>query len=69
MPKGMREVFELSRKQYLSHKEIATALDMSEEASTSRLNVHSGNLGLNWDWQPGYWFANSTHCPHLKKGL
>lgn len=37
MPKGMREVFELSRKHYLSHKEIAEQLDMSEEAVNKQI--------------------------------
>lgn len=37
MPKGMREVFELSRKHYLSHKEIATQLNMSEEAVNKQI--------------------------------
>jgi RNA polymerase sigma-70 factor (family 1) len=32
MPKGMREVFILSRKHYLSHKQIAEQLNMSEDA-------------------------------------
>ena len=30
MPKGMREIFNMSRKQHLSHKEIADMLDVSE---------------------------------------
>jgi RNA polymerase sigma-70 factor (family 1) len=37
MPKGMREVFELSRKHYLSHKEIAEQLDMSEDAVNKQI--------------------------------
>ncbi|MDB5141654.1 MAG: polymerase subunit sigma-70 [Mucilaginibacter sp.] len=37
MPKGMREVFELSRKQYLTHKEIAEKLDMSEDAVNKQI--------------------------------
>jgi len=31
MPKKMREVYQLSRKHYLSHKEIAERLDISDE--------------------------------------
>lgn len=37
MPKGMREVFTLSRKHYMSHKEIAEHLDMSEEAVNKQI--------------------------------
>jgi RNA polymerase sigma-70 factor (family 1) len=37
MPKGMREVFELSRKHYLSHREIAEKLDMSEDAVSKQI--------------------------------
>jgi RNA polymerase sigma-70 factor (ECF subfamily) len=38
MPRRMRDVFEMSRKQQLSHKEIAEKLDISEE--TVRKHIH-----------------------------
>jgi len=38
MPRKMREVFEMSRKQQLSHKEIAEKLDISE--ATVRKHIH-----------------------------
>ncbi|WP_375782354.1 hypothetical protein [Mucilaginibacter gotjawali] len=31
MPKGMREMFEMSRKKYMSHKDIAQELGLSED--------------------------------------
>ncbi len=37
MPSRMREVFELSRKENLSHKEIASKLDLSEETVRSHI--------------------------------
>lgn len=37
LPKKMREVFELSRKEYLSYKQIAVKLDISEQ--TVRMHV------------------------------
>jgi len=40
MPRKMREVFEMSRKQQLSHKEIAEQLDISED--TVRKHIQHG---------------------------
>ncbi|WP_183579689.1 RNA polymerase sigma factor [Mucilaginibacter sp. X5P1] len=38
LPDKMREVFELSRKSYLSHKEIAEKLDISEKTVKNQIN-------------------------------
>jgi RNA polymerase sigma-70 factor (family 1) len=38
MPPKMREVFEMSRKRHLSHREIATQLDISEETVKKHIN-------------------------------
>jgi len=40
MPQRMREVFEMSRKQHLSHKEIAEQLNISED--TVRKHIQNG---------------------------
>lgn len=37
LPSKMRRVFELSRNQYLSHKEIASALNLSEQTVTDQI--------------------------------
>ena len=37
LPKKMREVFELSRKSHLSHREIAARLDISEQTVTKQI--------------------------------
>jgi len=37
LPKKMREVFELSRKSHLSHREIAAQLDISEQTVTKQI--------------------------------
>jgi RNA polymerase sigma-70 factor (family 1) len=44
MPTGMREVFTLSRKHYMSHKEIAEQLDMSEDAVKKQISRALKNL-------------------------
>lgn len=50
LPAKMRQVFELSRKQYLSHKEIAAELNISEDAVSKQikraLKILKGRLGL-----------------------
>ncbi len=38
LPDKMREIFELSRKQHLSHKEIAQQLDVSEKTVKNQVN-------------------------------
>ena len=38
LPEKMKEVFELSRKSHLSHKEIATKLDISEKTVKNQIN-------------------------------
>lgn len=38
LPKKMKEVFELSRKQFLTNKEIAIKLDMTEEAVKKQIH-------------------------------
>ena len=38
LPSKMREVFELSRKEYLSHKEIAEKLNISEKTVKTQIN-------------------------------
>jgi RNA polymerase sigma-70 factor (ECF subfamily) len=38
LPAKMREVFELSRKTFLSHKEIAGQLDLSEKTVRNQVN-------------------------------
>lgn len=38
LPEKMREIFELSRKQGLSHKEIALQLDLSEKTVRNQIN-------------------------------
>lgn len=50
LPTKMREVFELSRKQHLSHKEIAERLDISEQTVskhiTNALRILRVKLGI-----------------------
>jgi RNA polymerase sigma-70 factor (family 1) len=50
LPPRMREVFELSRKKYLSHKEIAEALNISESTVTDQvkkaLKILKPRIGL-----------------------
>ncbi len=50
LPAKMREVFELSRKQYLSHKEISERLDISEQTVskhiTNALRILRVKLGV-----------------------
>ena len=50
LPSKMREVFELSRKQYLSHREIAEQLDISEQTVskhiTNALKILRVRLGI-----------------------
>ncbi|MNL67317.1 RNA polymerase sigma factor [compost metagenome] len=50
LPQKMREVFELSRKQNLSHKEIAEQLGISEQTVskqvTNALKILKTKLGL-----------------------
>jgi RNA polymerase sigma-70 factor (family 1) len=50
LPAKMREVFELSRKQHLSHKEIAERLDISEQTVskhvTNALRILRVKLGI-----------------------
>lgn len=38
LPNKMQEIFEMSRSQYLSHKEIASALDLSEHTVKKQVN-------------------------------
>lgn len=38
LPNKMQEIFEMSRNQYLSHKEIASALDLSEHTVKKQVN-------------------------------
>jgi len=38
LPSKMRQVFELSRKANLSHKQIATQLDLSEKTVKNQVN-------------------------------
>lgn len=38
LPQKMQEIFEMSRNQYLSHKEIASALDLSEHTVKKQVN-------------------------------
>ncbi len=38
LPARMQEIFELSRKQYLSHREIATTLNLSEQTVKTQVN-------------------------------
>ena len=38
LPPKMREIFELSRKDYLSHKEIANRLDISDKTVRKQVN-------------------------------
>jgi len=50
LPPKMKTVFELSRKANLSHKEIATQLDLSESTVKKHVNnalkILRGKLGL-----------------------
>ena len=50
LPPRMREIFELSRKAHLSHKEIAQKLDISEQTVKTQvkyaLRILKNNLGL-----------------------
>lgn len=38
MPSKMRQIFELSRNEYLSHKEIASRLEISDKTVKTQIN-------------------------------
>lgn len=50
MPSKMREVFELSRKQHLTHKEIAVQLDLSEKTVRNQVNNALRILRTRFGW-------------------
>lgn len=50
MPSKMREVFELSRNQYLSHKEIAMKLNLSEKTVRNQMNNALRILRTRFGW-------------------
>jgi RNA polymerase sigma-70 factor (ECF subfamily) len=50
MPSKMREVFELSRKQHLTHKEIAVQLDLSEKTVRNQVNNALRILRARFEW-------------------
>jgi RNA polymerase sigma-70 factor (ECF subfamily) len=50
MPSKMREVFELSRKQHLTHKEIAAQLDLSEKTVRNQVNNALRILRARFEW-------------------
>ena len=64
LPKKMREVFELSRKAFLTQKEIAARLGMSEEAVKKQIHRSLKILRARLGHYAGFYLALCTVIAH-----